>query len=340
MALVARVVHNVWVTFADQRQDGDHKDVLGLTVAAVARRLGVAPATLRTWDRRYGLGPSQHTAGAHRRYTVRDLARLELMRRLVLAGVPPVDAARTALDNDGETTPDVAQLTVRPTAQLPSSPSDATAAGGGRVVPIPGGIPAARGLARAAMSLDSVACQDIVRDTVEKRGVIWTWEHLLIPVLSGIGTKWATSGTGIEVEHLLSESVMATFTGLIQRMRNPINARTVLLACSDNEMHSLPLFATAAALAERRIGSRVLGARVPSDALIAAIRRTGPASVLVWSQTSATGDLSQLGLVPEVRPAPLIMAAGPGWHGQTPAGVVRIADMTEAVSRIAASVGA
>ncbi|HYN74868.1 MAG TPA: transposase, partial [Candidatus Limnocylindria bacterium] len=24
-----------------------------LTVAAVARRLGVAPATLRTWDRRY-----------------------------------------------------------------------------------------------------------------------------------------------------------------------------------------------------------------------------------------------------------------------------------------------
>jgi transposase-like protein len=35
-----------------------------LTVAAVASRLGVAPATLRTWDRRYGLGPSEHTAGA------------------------------------------------------------------------------------------------------------------------------------------------------------------------------------------------------------------------------------------------------------------------------------
>ena len=39
-----------------------------LTVAAVARRLGVAPATLRTWDRRYGLGPSSHEAGEHRRY--------------------------------------------------------------------------------------------------------------------------------------------------------------------------------------------------------------------------------------------------------------------------------
>ena len=38
--------------------------VPALTVAAVARRLGVAPATLRTWDRRYRLGPSAHLAGS------------------------------------------------------------------------------------------------------------------------------------------------------------------------------------------------------------------------------------------------------------------------------------
>src|SRR3954466_13291270 len=68
-----------------------------LTVAAVARRLGVAPATLRTWDRRYDLGPSAHTAGAHRRYTAADLARLTLMRRLPLQGVPPAEAAAVAL---------------------------------------------------------------------------------------------------------------------------------------------------------------------------------------------------------------------------------------------------
>ena len=60
-----------------------------LTVAAVARRLGVAPATLRTWDRRYGLGPSEHSSGEHRRYSETDLARLTLMRKLVIAGVAP-----------------------------------------------------------------------------------------------------------------------------------------------------------------------------------------------------------------------------------------------------------
>src|SRR5215208_143396 len=77
-----------------------------LTVAAVARRLGVAPPTLRTWDRRYGLGPSAHTAGAHRRYSPSDVARLMVMRRLTLQGVPPADAARYALATQGPATGD------------------------------------------------------------------------------------------------------------------------------------------------------------------------------------------------------------------------------------------
>ncbi|MDQ6650091.1 MAG: MerR family transcriptional regulator, partial [Actinomycetota bacterium] len=46
-------------------------------VSAVAHRLGVAPATLRTWARRYGLGPSLHEAGSHRRYSAQDVARLQ-----------------------------------------------------------------------------------------------------------------------------------------------------------------------------------------------------------------------------------------------------------------------
>src|SRR5689334_22107086 len=82
-----------------------------LTVAAVARRLGVAPPTLRTWDRRYGLGPSAHTAGAHRRYSPSDVARLMVMRRLTLQGVPPADAARYALATQGAGAADDASMT-------------------------------------------------------------------------------------------------------------------------------------------------------------------------------------------------------------------------------------
>lgn len=69
-------------------------------VVAVARRLGVAPATLRTWDRRYGLGPRRHASGRHRRYDDRDIARLELMQRALLRGVAPAQSARYALTRD------------------------------------------------------------------------------------------------------------------------------------------------------------------------------------------------------------------------------------------------
>lgn len=319
----------------------------GLSVAAVARRLGVAPATLRTWDRRYGLGPSDHHAGSHRRYTAADLARLEHMRRLVIAGVPPADAARDALALDVDPT-SLAPVTALPAPPLPPARSGPYAdptgladrrSGGGQVVPIPGGTPAARGLARAALSLDSQACIGIVADTLERRGVVWTWDHLLVPVLQGVGQRWESTGRGIEVEHVLSQAIQSAFGSVVARLTQPVNARTVLLACADEEMHSLPLWAVAASLAERRLGSRVLGARVPLPALEHAIRRTGPAAVVVWSQVPATGSTEPLATLPELRPAPLVLVAGPGWQEPLPSGVHRVYDLTETVARIARAVG-
>ena len=60
-----------------------------LTVSGAARRLGIAPATLRTWDRRYGVGPAEHTRGRHRTYSAADMARLEVMQHALVKGASP-----------------------------------------------------------------------------------------------------------------------------------------------------------------------------------------------------------------------------------------------------------
>ncbi|ANZ41401.1 hypothetical protein BBK82_41020 [Lentzea guizhouensis] len=57
--------------------------------------LGVSPTTLRTWDRRYGLGPSTRVEGKHRRYSEDDVARLKRMVELTSTGVSPASAAAT-----------------------------------------------------------------------------------------------------------------------------------------------------------------------------------------------------------------------------------------------------
>jgi transposase-like protein len=315
----------------------------GLTVAAVARRLGVAPATLRTWDRRYSLGPSAHAAGSHRRYSSLDVARLDLMRRLVNAGAPPAEAARAALS--AELTAAASHLdldhfaaTVDPDLDPLLDDVDGPH-GGGDVIALPTAAPAVRGLARAAMSLDSIACGQIVRDSLDRRGVVWTWDNLLIPVLVGVGRRWENTGKGVEVEHVLSESVTASLSGVVTRLHGAVNPRPVLLACADDEMHSLPLFAIGAALAERRIAARVLGARVPHEALVAAIRRTGPSAVLVWAYLPTERGAQSLAELPALRPAPVVLAAGPGWGPTLPVGVGRASDLVDAVARIAQAVG-
>ena len=68
----------------------------GVTTGALARRLGVSPTTLRSWDRRYGIGPAVRAEGRHRRWSPRDVEMLETMCRLTSAGVPPAEAARAA----------------------------------------------------------------------------------------------------------------------------------------------------------------------------------------------------------------------------------------------------
>ncbi|MEV4753721.1 MerR family transcriptional regulator [Micromonospora sp. NPDC049559] len=297
-----------------------------LSAGAVARRLGIAVTTLRTWHQRYGLGPSQHTPGHHRRYTPQDLDRLEVMRRLTAEGVTPAEAARWARRPPDPPVPE--QATAH--RQQPGT----RRAGGGFAIPVGRAGPAARGLARAAMRLDAAAMRDALDRAILADGVVATWNGLVRPVLTGIGERHAATGALVEVEHLVSRCVSEALAGAARRaVLGPGPAR-ILLACADEEQHSLPLEALAAALAEVGVGCRLLGARVPAAALLGAVHRTGPAAVAVWSHAPATADPGPLAALLASRRRPLlVLAAGPGWHPPAlPPGVLRPGTLEEALA--------
>ena len=294
----------------------------GLGVGAVARRLGLAAATLRTWDRRYGMGPSGRSPGGHRRYTPEDVARLEAMQRLILEGAPPGEAALAARN------------------EPPGAPRRPRGHGaGGNRVPVgepPAGADAAevRGLARAAMSLDVPAMGDAIRSAIARGGVVRAWDGLMVPVLAGIGRKHAVGGECVEVEHLLSTVVIGCLSE-VPTPERPLNVRPVVLACAPEEQHSLPLYALAAALAQAGVAASLLGARVPPDALAAAIRRTGPGAVFVWSQTAETGDPDWLAGLPGTRPMVRLLVGGPGWRqDRLPDSVRFVTSLSQAVTEI------
>ena len=278
-----------------------------LSVAAAARRLGVAPATLRTWDRRYGIGPSGHTPGQHRRYSSDDIARLDLMQHALVRGASPADAARFA-------------TTTRLPDRIEPEPAQdeliSRARGGGAALSLPGAGGRAHGLARAALMLDPRPVRTSLTESVAAIGVEPTWDEVVRPVLTAIGERWQHTGAGVEVEHQLSECVNGVFGQVAATAPAEADARPVLLAGMPGELHTLPIVVLAAALAARRVPCRILGANLPVAALVAAIRRTAPALVVLWAQLAVTADAEALASLPRTRPRFRIAAAGPGWADQ------------------------
>jgi methanogenic corrinoid protein MtbC1 len=378
----------------------------GLSAGAAARRLGVAVTTLRTWHQRYGLGPSRHEPGHHRRYTVEDMVRLQVMQRLTAQGVAPAEAAAwaqrapdpAALPDPADPHPDPDAPYLGPDGPLsssgtlisgagtPASSSGAAApasfsgavapaesadpalraaaaaaresilslvesgaliaetdpgegrAGGGQTIALgPRVDPAARGLARAAMRLDAPAMRYILESAVTHRGVISTWNKVMMPVLIGIGERYEATERFVEVEHLLSRSITEALS-TVPRPHRDLTPR-VLLAAADEEQHTLPLEALAAALAENGVPSRLLGARVPPRALLDAVDRTGPAVVVLWSQLPGTGDVTQLeNLLYRPHPPLVVAAAGPGWPiADLPPTVTPLSGLAEGVRVVSAA---
>ncbi|MEU4729712.1 MerR family transcriptional regulator [Streptomyces sp. NPDC023588] len=290
------------------------RPAVALSTGAVARHLGVSPNTLRSWERRYAIGPARREGGRHRRWTPQDIARLELMCRLTAQGVPPAEAARAALN-------------AAPAAPAASSAAGPVMPGGPGPLRLGEVRPECRGLARAAVRLDAPSVAELLDTALAEHGLVTAWEEIIAPTLHAVGRTWASAGERyVEVEHLLSWHVSAAVHRIRPAPAAPHPAAPpVLLACVPDEQHSLPIEALAAALGERGLPVRMFGAALPAQALLDAVRRTGPRAVVLWSQTRATADAALARSVAGIewglrgaRGHPALLLAGPGWGAGAP----------------------
>ena len=317
---------------------------VGLPVAAVAQRLGVAPATLRTWARRYRLGPTSHVAGSHRRYSAADLRRLVVMRRLTMEGVAPADAARAALSSVGDVTPTSSDRSDDIPSARPRRPAlrqpprtvvpPARAAGPtGRRRPVQP--PWGQESDRAAVALDPEQTALVVTTAFDDLGLIQGWEQVVGPALLALARGWETTGPGYDSELILTSAVL---TALRARTVPPaLTARPALLAPAEDERDALVLHVVAAALAERGVPSRVLPPGRPREAMAAAVRSTDPAGVMVLA-TSPVRDLGQFSVLPSPSPTTCLVLVGAGWALADPAGRVgRVGPPVPAAARVVRS---
>lgn len=336
-------------------QAAPHGADAGVTTGSLARKLGVSPTTLRSWDRRYGIGPALRTDGRHRRWTPEDVAMLQEMCRLTAAGLPPAEAARAAKErargralSPALTLPGLpagSQAPPAPTVR-PALPQGAPASRSGTGLPLGDAWQECRGLARAAVRLDAAAVQDLLTTAVQAHGLATAWTEVMVPTLRAVGRKWESSGDRyVEVEHLLTWHVSATLRHLYvsaARTASP-GVPPILLACLPGEPHTLPLEALGAVLTERGAPALMLGGAVPAEALIAAVRRVGPSAVVLWSQSRSTANLplarhvagTRWG-VRGARTHSRVLLAGPGWDTDPGPGLLRPGLLDEALRMLVA----
>ncbi|GAB2511255.1 MerR family transcriptional regulator [Nocardiopsis aegyptia] len=277
-----------------------------LTPGAAARLLGVAPATLRSWDRRYGIGPRERSPGGHRRYGREDIARLRALCRLVGEGLPPAEAARQALDTRLGSVSEDGAADGDPASADPGLPVGRAGA-------------SLQGLARAAARMDADLVESLLEKSLSEAGVVTVWEELAQPLLYGMGRKWEATRTYVEVEHLLSWCVSSALRRVAAgRADEATRERPVLLACTPWEMHGLPVEALAAALREAGSPHRVLGPCTPVEATLRALRRLGPRALVLWSHAPTRADGAVLAAAARAAAdAPVgtaVFTAGPGWR--------------------------
>lgn len=168
-----------------------------LTVTAVSMRLGISPSTLRTWERRYGLGPGERTAGSHRRYQPADVARLTRMVELVHEGVSAADAAATVL---AQSIPDEVTSRVR----VPRSVHD---------------------LVALSCRCRATSLREVLKAAVSEEGLVHTWSRLVSPAVE----KLRSAGDGEKPGCAPSAILRSAFLDLLAEIATHLPERAKAL---------------------------------------------------------------------------------------------------------------
>jgi MerR family transcriptional regulator, light-induced transcriptional regulator len=180
----------------------------GMNIAALARRTGIPPDTLRKWEQRYGVLRPQRTVGGQRRYTELDLARVEWLRERLTEGYRIGDAAALL---------GAAEVGVgRTPAEL------------------------RRELYAAVRESEVDAIGALLDQTFALLSLEQALSRVLAPVLELVGDGWASHELSVAQEHLISGAVRARLDSLLADARGEIRGVAVL-ACVPGERHELGL---------------------------------------------------------------------------------------------------
>jgi methanogenic corrinoid protein MtbC1 len=278
--------------------DSNRLAQLTLSIAAVERDTGLSKDTLRVWERRYGFPSPARDAIGERAYSLEQVEKLRIVKRLMDAGHRPGRIVALGLDQLQQLTESTVDQPMR-------------------------GVEAALGSADVRAHLDLIRAHDPsalrgeLTRLLSRVGVSRFVTEAVGPLNAAVGDAWMRGQMEVHEEHLYTESMQAVLRQAIAAIPEaaPAARPRVLLTTFPGESHGLGLLMSEAMLAldgcrcvslgvETPVWDTVLAARahrsdivalsftgcmIPNQIVdgLAELRSKLPAEVAVWAGGSA-----------------------------------------------------
>lgn len=230
-------------------------------ISRVSELTGIAPVTLRAWERRYGLPMPRRTASGHRLYSMKEV---QLLRRV------------TALMESGYSISRAVER-VRAEEQQDIAPPPSTGLNKWETY--------RERLIDAVDSFDTVALENAYNEPLTLFPVDLIIDEVLLPVLERLGDEWDSLEDGIAREHFFSSflrnKIGTRFNHELQRSQGP----SIILACLPGETHEMGLMLAGLTAAARGIRVLYLGADLPLNQLPPVVEKVSPAAVALSGTT-------------------------------------------------------
>lgn len=261
------------------------------TIKRAAELTGISVATLRAWERRYGVVHPQRSDGGYRLYGPEDVRALAIMNSLVGSGWSAREAAAETLrrlsgrDAGG---PDSSRESADGSrgAGRGAGRGDGRADGRrGQVAPLRGGgryqSEDAEAFIRAAERLDSASATAVL----DARFALGTFEHVvddwLMPTLGLVGEEWAHGRLTVAGEHLVSYAVQRRLAAAYEAAAGRADGPTLLIGLPPGARHELGLLAFAVAARRAGFATVYVGADLPAEEWVRAIEVRRAAGIVM-----------------------------------------------------------
>jgi DNA-binding transcriptional MerR regulator/methylmalonyl-CoA mutase cobalamin-binding subunit len=220
-------------------------------IRTVSQLTGVSTATLRAWERRYGVPTPARTASAYRLYSEADVTLVRRMSDLVKHGVSASEAARSVLGSSERE------------ASASADDLDPFASAHARILD-------------ATVRFDPDGLELEAKRVLSLGPGLVIFDRVFYPALRRIGELWHEGVITIAQEHVASQVVLGTLIDLLRLSQPADSSRRVALACFAEEDHVFGLYGAALRFASWGFRTMILGARTPPSAIARVVSSLDP----------------------------------------------------------------